>query len=418
VARLISIIQALALRAASWVVPAAEREEWLASWSKESGHYAARLRMRGVEGFDFLARIGQRMGQAFAEAWSLRRESGSSMVLAGAGRPALFIVAPAAALAAIGLWSGGFSRTREMLEARGDLMLVAENGVMTGARMPVPAKLVAMWQEKNETFVSMAGYLWDGNTLWHGAGFEGLVPPGAALLLRRGMERRPLPRRDTRPLMVVGRLKPGVTVQQAVEDLRWVAGFYRKFGKVYPFPEGSVTPMRQVVREPLVRYAWIGGVAIGLLGVIGVAGILRHLRSRRFHRRYWLYFAGKAVLYPVLLCLAVWELSPAAAFTMTGTPPYGAEPWTSWVSVVLLALFIYWTVADQRARCRQCLGRLELPVRVGSPGAVLLDHAGVETVCCQGHGALYDPEMTSGHVQAAGWTALDLADDRDPHEVR
>jgi hypothetical protein len=65
---------------------------------------------------------------------------------------------------------------------------------------------------------------------------------------------------------------------------------------------------------------------------------------------------------------------------------------------------------DQRVRCRACLQILRYPVRIGSLGAVLFDHAGTELVCCEGHGALYVPAVSSDYVQRGGWTALDSSD--------
>ena len=102
-------------------------------------------------------------------------------------------------------------------------------------------------------------------------------------------------------------------------------------------------------------------------------------RSGRILRRYWAYFCAKSLSLPLALALVIWEFSRATSFTVTGGPTFIAEPFFVW-----------------------------LVIRIGSLGAVLFNHAGMELVCCDGHGALYVPAVSSDYVQSGGWTALDL----------
>lgn len=78
--------------------------------------------------------------------------------------------------------------------------------------------------------------------------------------------------------------------------------------------------------------------------------------------------------------------------------------------ILACGAIVWWCLADQRARCRACLRTLQCPVRIGSLGAVLFDHAGMELMCCQGHGALYLPAVSSDYVQPGGWISLDAQD--------
>jgi hypothetical protein len=44
---------------------------------------------------------------------------------------------------------------------------------------------------------------------------------------------------------------------------------------------------------------------------------------------------------------------------------------------------------------------------VGCPGCLLLDWAGTELVCVEGHGMLHVPEMVSCWHEPEQWTSLD-----------
>jgi len=50
-----------------------------------------------------------------------------------------------------------------------------------------------------------------------------------------------------------------------------------------------------------------------------------------------------------------------------------------------------------------CLHRLTMPVRIGTCGQVLLEQAGLELVCPQGHGMQYTPQM---QVEAESWVRV------------
>ncbi len=68
----------------------------------------------------------------------------------------------------------------------------------------------------------------------------------------------------------------------------------------------------------------------------------------------------------------------------------------------------FWSLADQRARCRVCLRLLCFPVRIGCPGCLLLDWSGTELLCTEGHGVLHIPHMApSWDEEAEHWVALD-----------
>jgi hypothetical protein len=133
-------------------------------------------------------------------------------------------------------------------------------------------------------------------------------------------------------------------------------------------------------------------------------------RIGRIRGKYWAYFCAKSVSLPVALALVIWEFTRATSFTVTGGSRFVAEPFFVWLVILACGAIVWWCLLDQWARCRACLRILQYPVRIGSMGAVLFDHAGTELMCCEGHGALYVPAVSSDYVQRGGWTAMDAED--------
>jgi len=79
-----------------------------------------------------------------------------------------------------------------------------------------------------------------------------------------------------------------------------------------------------------------------------------------------------------------------------------------WLYVLGTMGVVFWSVADQRARCRVCMRLMAFPVRIGSPGCLLLDWSGTELFCSEGHGLLHVPTMTpSWDEDADRWISLD-----------
>jgi hypothetical protein len=172
------------------------------------------------------------------------------------------------------------------------------------------------------------------------------------------------------------------------------------------------------IRKPFWAYGLVCSItALLLFAAAGIGMRTDRRRIGRIRGRYWAYFCAKAVLLPLLLALVIWEFSRATSFTWTGGATFVAEPIFVWLVILACGAIIWWCLLDQWARCRSCLRTLQYPVRIGSMGAVLFDHAGMELMCCQGHGSLYVPAVSSDYVQGGGWTSLDLESlrlDSDP----
>jgi hypothetical protein len=92
---------------------------------------------------------------------------------------------------------------------------------------------------------------------------------------------------------------------------------------------------------------------------------------------------------------------------MTGGTDLWAEPLSTWLFLMTSMGVLAWSMLDQRRRCRVCLRKLGLAAHVGCPGCLLLNWAGTELVCMDGHGMLHVPEMNASWNEPERWTALD-----------
>ena len=84
-----------------------------------------------------------------------------------------------------------------------------------------------------------------------------------------------------------------------------------------------------------------------------------------------------------------------------------SDEYSIWLLLPLAIVALSWSVRDQQRRCRTCLRRLELPVEIGRAGSVLLNWAGTEMVCPQGHGILYLPDSPANSLDQGRWSTLD-----------
>jgi hypothetical protein len=408
------VICLLAIRAASLLVPGALRSGWRRAWVSEVWHYARLLRTHGVKNRHVRARIRHHTMGAIRDAWRLRSTTaGAVRLLSAIRKPGFALGVIGLGLAAIAIFSHGLARTRAMLLPQypdaGRLVLISEKSVQVGGRHPISPALLEYWKAHNTTLAGLAGFKWDP----HGTAsitpdfFDVLGVRPRRFLLHRIREWKPVA--NAQSLGVLGRLKPGVEPDAAEADLRELAARQRYSAR--PTLEAQVIPLVARMRQPLYAYGTMCALTAALLlagAGIGIRADRR--RSSRVRRGYWAYFCAKAVLLPLMLALLIWEFSRATSFTITGEATFIAEPFFIWLVILAAGGMVWWTLADQRVRCRACLQVLRYPVRIGSLGAVLFDHAGVELVCCEGHGSLYVPAVSSDYVQSGGWTGLDSMD--------
>jgi hypothetical protein len=198
---------------------------------------------------------------------------------------------------------------------------------------------------------------------------------------------------------VVVRVRPDVTHGEAEQEMdslvREANGGLRGTGFV------RIAPVSDRVRSVFGSF----GLAL-ILAIVTAAGSSR-LRFCRMNLRGALFLVAKTLLLLTAVFLTGVEFTHAALINMLGGADLATEPLSTWLFLLGCMGVLLWSLRDQQARCRVCLNRLGLRTRVGCPGCLLLDWAGTELVCVEGHGMLHVPDMVSSWSRPDHWTSLD-----------
>ncbi|MGD1097956.1 MAG: ABC transporter permease [Bryobacteraceae bacterium] len=207
---------------------------------------------------------------------------------------------------------------------------------------------------------------------------------------------------------VVVRLGPNVTKEEAQTELAAITDGdgVNRWGSLV-----DVSPLQERVHSVFGSFA----LGLGLAMVITAAGSRVRLsgldrRTSSPPTRDWarsLFFGCKTSLLLLVVLVSGLEFTRASSITMIGGTDLATEPISTWLFLMGSMAVLSWSVHDQRLRCRVCLRRLGLAMQVGCPGCLLLNWAGTELVCMQGHGMLHVPEMNSSWNEPARWTSLD-----------
>ncbi len=195
-------------------------------------------------------------------------------------------------------------------------------------------------------------------------------------------------------------------LQRDLSDLTESAGY------VHPASQLQVLTVATQMHRSLISLAWffLLATASGVL-VVGL-----RLASRRMGRlpngtgarALWLsFFAVKSALLVALVAVLAWGLVHWITTWAAGSTYPMADEYSIWLYLPLAIVALSWSVSDQRSRCRTCLRRLELPVEIGRTGSVLLNWAGTELVCPDGHGILYLPDSPENALDQDRWNQLD-----------
>lgn len=211
-------------------------------------------------------------------------------------------------------------------------------------------------------------------------------------------------------VMVIARAHAGVTESQLARELEEVAetscAYYFRSDLRLSFLQSAVwTPLR------------FFGMAV-LIALLMVAAVSR-VRMRRW-RLAWQPKSREATLHRTGFLLAktglawafvfaaVLEWSRSESSLLFGSKDPGSGPFLVWLYILGTMGVLFWSLADQRARCRVCLRLLCFPVRIGCPGCLLLDWSGTELLCAEGHGVLHVPHLAaSWDEEEEHWIALD-----------
>jgi hypothetical protein len=205
----------------------------------------------------------------------------------------------------------------------------------------------------------------------------------------------------------VARLRAGVTPESAGVELRQVLqqrGIARRGYQVY------ASRVVALVFQGASTYAIAFCAAIAAVLGCALAGMYRgRRRGSRWSvtLRYWGFFVLKSAVPLSAILLWMLEAEGVSTFAITGRVWWGRELFSQWAGVCGAVMVLLWAWRDQRSRCRVCLERMRQPVRIGVPGRMLLDTAGLEVMCPRGHGAVYTAESVLGSDISDRWMGFE-----------
>lgn len=444
------------IRIASWILPRSTRSDWVRKWEGAVRNWEAFLLERDGPLPATYARIAAACCRAFPDAFRLRFPRDSLRRFTRG--PAFVFIAAAVVFSAMAALTSGFSGLRGLLRPSPfpdacQLVLFGQADVF-GVPFGVESLYVPTWQKESKLASGIAMYtLRPGraavNTNFFdvlGArpligrtfrpGDETALPSRAVIayaLWRRTFSSDPsvigrtvsidgrmvkvigvLPR-DFRALAsdlgyftpldpalapwivgVVARLKPGVAPEQLRAELFGISRAHKQRLRRL----GTAMRLLPLERPLSARLAIYGA---GLVMALILAAALIAIERLPLHAgwRYWSFLAGKAGV-SLAIVLALW-IELAGAIPLEFVPGLAFN----WTFLILCACAVYWAFHDQRRRCPVCLGRLALPVTIGSWSSSLFEPVSTELLCERGHGALCIPETQSSVAEPDSWTAMD-----------
>jgi hypothetical protein len=189
----------------------------------------------------------------------------------------------------------------------------------------------------------------------------------------------------------IGRLKPGVTLETAIPEVR------KEALQVEPLWFSKVLRLQPMLVDYRLGDLLFALEIASLGAVLGMGFLILRGMGRR--PRYWLMLGARIVL--VVFGLAMLRLSfshPRSAAALSW------EIFSFWTFLLLCCAAIFLLVIDHRERCLVCLSKLRKPVPIGSWSSQILDQPATEYLCPEGHGTLYVAETGNAPDY---WTVLD-----------
>jgi MacB-like periplasmic core domain len=211
-------------------------------------------------------------------------------------------------------------------------------------------------------------------------------------------------------LMILARVKPGISTSQLNKELTRVAEtacyyFFRSELRYSYLDEAAWIPVKVFAIAALCSA--LLAFAVSRIRLARLCTLLA-VRDRKSLVRRTTFFSAKVALAFLVVFTAALEWSRSQSAILYGSRDPAAGPFLLWLYILGTMGVLFWAVADQRARCRVCLRLLCFPVRVGCPGCLLLNWSGTELLCSEGHGLLHVPHMApSWDEESEHWISLD-----------
>ncbi len=443
----------LLIRIASWVVPGRVRADWVDKWQSGLVNWWI-LFERGELTRRAYPQVLRHCWGAFGDAFWLRcRREHLRHAIRG---PAFTLFAIAALFAGLAALSGGFRGLRAMPEkprySNEDRVVSISEPTPAGRNRGVRPYLISKWRRESRLMEDVGAY-------WIYGPYARITPNVLSILGVPVLEGRPFTESESGAVLVsmlYANGHPGVVGKKIQLQGRWYevvgvvpTGFPVLSESVYiwstlpldrvprdaQFRIGAVGKLRPGVtiaqaRQELARLTppnlLSGDLEIGIFGGtpsrLGIYGfplwfalvmgcaliVLSHSSFRGHGFRYWMFFVAKLVS-AIALTFLTWV--EVLHFVRLHFSPGPMRDFFGGVVVTIAfmlscGLAMYWCVADQRRRCPVCLQRLAMPVTLGSWGSVL-EPATTEMLCEDGHGALSVAETQSSASEPDRWTAMD-----------
>jgi hypothetical protein len=455
------------IRGAGRLVPSELRRDWTHEWNAEVEHVRRSLGRRGASGAGLQLQlwkfaVGSLRDAAWCCVYSFERERVARRWRTCGESPGLCLALLSLLIGVIALGSGFLSATRDVLmplpyKDAGRIATLAQSNLVASTRSPVAAHRVPLWRSESRLLEDIAEYTWRRESgeltarvsenffpLLGARTFDGKPLTMAALrgcsecvLLsynywRSHYDGVPFGRNPAGGSKIIGVLEPrfwflsrevGVWAISTSLD----RGPKRKTGAVVKLrrnvsPAGAQAELAAIAQtsgvpgldslveilplQPRVR-AVFGSFALAMSLAMVIIATTLHVRLPEWTFLAACFFAAKTTMALGAVLLAGIEYTRAASITMLGGTDLYTEPVSTWLFLLGSLGVLTWSIHDQRRRCRICLRRLGLAAHVGCSGSVLLDWAGTELVCIEGHGMLHVPEMASSWREPERWTALD-----------
>ena len=207
----------------------------------------------------------------------------------------------------------------------------------------------------------------------------------------------------------VARLDDSATASRAQREL---TDLTESAGYVHPSSQLQVTTVDAQMRHDRLSTMWFVLLATACAGFVVLfrrfADGFGRLPEGLANRAAWLgFFLAKSALLLGFVAVASWCLVHWISGWVVGSVYPMVDDLSIWLFLPLAIAALSWSVRDQQGRCRTCLRRLELPIDIGRTGSVLLNWAGTEMVCSQGHGVLYLPDSPANALDRDRWSNLD-----------
>lgn len=234
----------------------------------------------------------------------------------------------------------------------------------------------------------------------------GIMPPRFRVLSRETQAWIALPRFPDH-LEMVGKLRAGVSLAEAQDDLRRIslAGRQGRARKL------EVITLRHNRQDDLMFVISVLKWNFGFVCLMSLGALARFLFQRKRNitlgqqTRYLGFLIAKtAVIFTALGVFWIVLVDPSVQKFLSGMAGW-SMPVLFWCFLLGSWGLTFWSLRDQQHRCRVCCQILRMPVDSGQWSSLVIDRPRTEYICAFGHGTLYVPGTRLLDLDSVNWTS-------------